>query len=309
MIELPHLTFRMKLRHKVAAIVSLLLIVAIAAISVKDSTFAVLEPKGWIAQQQYDLLVFTVLLSLVIIVPVFSLLGFIVWRYREGNKKATYKPEWGGNIGLELVWWGIPLVLIVILAVVTWQSSHALDPYKPLNSTKQPLRVQVIALQWKWLFVYPDQGIASVNYLRIPEDRPINFEITADAPMNSFWIPQLGGQVYAMNGMSTKLHLIADRPGTYDGMSANISGEGFADMKFVTEATSQKDFDNWVKYNKKNTRPLTLQAYGTLAQPSIQKKPSIYTTTDFDVYSGVIDKYMKPTPITPTTPMHEGASN
>lgn len=294
MITLPNITFRMKLRHKVAVVLSLLLVCAIGYVSTMGSTFALLQPKGHIAQEQYDLLLFATLLSLVVVVPVFTLLAFIVWRYREGNTKATYKPDWGGNVALELVWWGIPIILIIILAVITWQSSHALDPYKPLDSTKKPIRVQVIALQWKWLFIYPDQQVASLNYLRIPEDRPINFELTSDAPMNSFWIPQLGGQVYAMSGMTTKLHLMANERGNYDGYSANISGEGFADMKFITQATSEEDFDAWVKYAKTTDKQLNQTTYLGLVKASVDNPKTIYKLTDSSLFDSVIMKYMTP---------------
>lgn len=294
MIQLPNISFRMKLRHKIAVILSLCLVAGIAHISVRGSTFAVIQPKGWIAQQQYDLLVFATLLSLIVVIPVFGLTAFIVWQYREGNTKAKYTPDWGGNILLELIWWGIPLILIVILAVVTWRSSHALDPYKALSSNKQPVRVQVVALQWKWLFIYPDENIATINYLRIPEDRPINFEITADAPMNSFWIPQLGGQVYAMSGMTTKLHLIADTPGTYAGSSANISGEGFADMRFTTEATSQASYNAWVQRTKKSKDSLDQTSYLQLVKPTINASKKSYVVTNEDLFDSVIMKYMSP---------------
>jgi cytochrome o ubiquinol oxidase subunit II len=317
MIKLPNITFQMKLRHKLVVVFSLLLIAAIAYMSAKDSTFAILQPKGYIAQQQYDLLIFATLLSLIVVIPVFVLLAFILWRYREGNKKATYKPDWGGNLGLELVWWGVPIILIVILAVVTWQSSHALDPFKPLDSHKKPVRVQVIALQWKWLFIYPDHNVASVNYLHIPEDTPINFELTSDAPMNSFWIPQLGGQIYAMSGMTTKLHLMANEPGTYDGMSANISGEGFADMKFITKSTSESDFQKWITASKKSQNKLDQSSYDTLAKPSLKATKQTYHFTDKELYNRVINKYMTPSPMEQSTPMkkesththHEGMSH
>lgn len=310
MITLPTISFRMKMRHKIAVCMSLVLVVLIALVTTKGHTIALLQPKGTIAQQQYDLLIFASLLSLVVVVPVFILTGFIVWRYRESNKKATYKPEWGGNLLLEFVWWGIPIILIGILAVVTWHSSHTLDPFRPITSDKKPLRIQVVALQWKWLFIYPDQGVASVNYARIPVDRPVQFELTSDAPMNSFWVPQLGGQVYAMSGMSTKLHLQASTAGTYDGSSANISGAGFADMRFVVEATSQHNVDTWVAYTKKTAAPLTLQSYSTLAQPSITYAKPVYALQDKNLYTSIIDKYMKPLPVTTTEHTnHEGMAH
>lgn len=204
---------------------------------------AVLNPEGLIGQKQRDLLIFATLLSMIVIVPVFVMTGLIAWRYRASNTKATYSPDWDHSRLFETIWWGVPIAIILVLGVVTWKSSHDLDPYRALDSDVKPLRVQVIAMQWKWLFIYPEQEIASVNYLQIPEKTPINFEITADAPMNAFWIPKLGSQVYAMNGMTTKLHLIANNQGTYRGSSANISGEGFADMVFSTVATSKDDFD------------------------------------------------------------------
>ena len=181
-------------------------------------------------------MIFAALLSLVVVIPVFAMTIYIVWRYRESNQKAKYSPDWDHNSKVETIWWLIPTLLIVVLSVVTWNSSHSLDPFKPIKSSVKPLRVQVIALQWKWLFIYPEQGVASTNILELPVDRPINFEVTADAPMNSFWIPQLGGQIYAMAGMSTQLHLMASEAGTYAGASANLSGKGFAKMKFDTKA-------------------------------------------------------------------------
>jgi cytochrome o ubiquinol oxidase subunit II len=304
-IQLPTIQIRMKLRHKIAVVVSLILVCAIAWISVKGNTIALLQPKGSIAQQQYDLLLFASLLSLVIVIPVFALTGFIVWRYREDNKKAAYKPEWGGNLGLELVWWGIPLILISILAVITWQTSHSLDPFKPLNSTKEPVKIQVVALQWKWLFIYPEENIATVNYIRVPVDRPINFEITADAPMNSFWIPQLGGQIYAMNGMTTKLHLQANTPGIYDGSSANISGEGFADMKFKVEATSEKSYNNWLNNAVQAQKVLDTKTYEQLAKPGVPTEKTIYRLGDKTLFSDIINTYMGHGS-TETTTHHKG---
>lgn len=301
--SLPTITFRMKRRHKIAVGASLVLICALAYVSVHDATFAILEPRGFIAQEQYDLLVFATLLSLIIIIPVFTLLACIIWRYREGSKGAQYKPDWGGNISLELVWWGIPIILICILAIVTWRSSHALDPYRPLESSKRPVRIQVIALQWKWLFIYPEEGVASLNYLRVPEDRPINFELTSDAPMNSFWIPQLGGQVYAMSGMTSKLHLIANEQGKYRGLSANISGEGFADMKFIAEATSDASYNQWLKHGTASRTSLDATTYLRLTEPSVKDPRTIYKLADTGIFDSAIMKYMNPRPLAQEQPV------
>ncbi|HEY5806112.1 MAG TPA: ubiquinol oxidase subunit II, partial [Candidatus Saccharimonadales bacterium] len=227
-----------------AALVALM-VTAVAVLALRG-TVAILEPKGLIALQQRDLIFFTALLSLLVIVPVYALTIFIVWKYRAVNKKTKYTPDWDGHKGIEALWWTVPCAIILVLSVVTWQTSHKLDPYQPIRSPKKPLTIQVVALEWKWLFIYPEQNIATVNYFQIPENTPINFEITSDAPMNSFWIPQLGSQIYAMPGMTTTLNLIADEPGKYNGASANISGAGFASMRFVAEAVPRADFDNWV---------------------------------------------------------------
>lgn len=254
----------------------------------------VLQPAGNVAEQQRDLMIIATLLMLIVVLPVFILTGLIAWRYREGNKKATYSPGFDNSHVLETVWWIIPLAIISVLSVIIWQSSHKLDPFRPLPHHAEPLRVQVVALQWQWLFIYPDQDIASTNYLRFPEDRPVNFEITADAPMNSFWIPQLGGQVYAMSGMSTKLHLIADKPGEYKGMSANISGAGFADMKFIAQATSSSDFEEWVKDIKSRQDTLDIASYTELAKPSRGNPDQTFWLKEDDLYNKIVMKYMSP---------------
>ena len=196
---------------------------------------AVLDPKGFIAFEERDLLYITALLMLTVVVPVLVLAVVICWKYRAGNKKAKYEPEWDKSWALELVWWGFPCIIVALLSVLTVKSCLDLDPFKPLESDVKPLKIQVVALQWKWLFIYPEQKIATINFVQFPEKTPINFELTADAPMNSFWIPQLGGQIYAMPGMSTKLHLIANEAGSYRGSSSNISGNGFAGMIFTAK--------------------------------------------------------------------------
>lgn len=255
-------------------------------------TIAILQPVGTIGEQQRHLIIFASILGLFVIIPVFTLLFFIVWRYRDGNVRAKYTPEWDSNKKLETVWWGIPIAIILVLAIVTWNTSHSLDPYRPLQSSTKPLTVQVIALQWKWLFIYPEQNIATVNYLQIPENTPINFQITSDAPMNSFWVPQLGGQVYAMSGMETKLHLIADHPGVYQGVSSNISGEGFAGMRFSVEAVSNTDFNNWVQEVWQSPYALTAETYAELVKPSKDHPVTLFASRDQTLYDTVIHSYM-----------------
>jgi len=260
---------------------------------------AVFTPQGPVATKERNLIYCALALAVMVVVPVFVMLFWFSWRYREGNPKgkAKYRPEWDHSNKAEAVWWLVPLALITVLSVVAWNSSHALDPFKPLASTTKPLTVQVIALDWKWLFIYPEQNIASVNYFQMPTDTPVNFEITADAPMNSFWIPQLGGQIYAMPGMSTHLSLMADHPGDYRGSSANLSGEGFAGMDFTVHAGSQADFLAWVKTVKQSPSVLTQQTYAALAEPSRNNPVSYYSSEQVYLYDTVVEKYTPATQI------------
>lgn len=278
----------------IAALLVVAAVVAGVTVLLKGVNIDVLNPQGEIARKEHQLIIFTLLLSLVVVIPVFVMLIGFSLRYRESNKRAAYRPNWEGNRLLETVWWGIPCVIIVILGIVTWQSSHELDPYKDLDSSVAPVNVQVVALQWKWLFIYPDQQIATVNELIIPEKTPINFTITSDAPMNSFWIPSLGGQVYAMSGMSTKLRLMADKTGEYRGSSANVSGTGFADMNFLAKSRTKTDFDAWVQQTKSLDSGLDAATYKILAEPDVKERPLYYSLKDTDLYDKIIMKYMMP---------------
>ncbi|HSI20675.1 MAG TPA: ubiquinol oxidase subunit II [Verrucomicrobiae bacterium] len=279
---------------------AVLLLVSIAALAllftrlVSGSSIPVLQPKGIIGQQQMELMKTAVFLMLLVVIPVFILTFAIAWRYRADNTKATYTPNWDHNHLAEFTWWAIPCVIILALAVITWKSSHDLDPFKPLESSAKPLTVQVVALPWKWLFIYPEQNIATVNHLTFPEDVPLHFEITADAPMNSFWIPQLGGQIYAMTGMVTELNLMAAEKGTFAGSSANLSGEGFADMKFTATATSQADFDQWVTSTQQSQTALSMTEYTKLAVPSKDNPPTSYSFPTTNLHHNVVMKYMAP---------------
>src|SRR6478672_11961096 len=202
-------------------------LVALFWLLIDGTQIDVLQPKGEVASAQRDLFIFTAALSAVVVVPVFTLLAVFSIKYRAGNNRAKYMPDWGENKALEILWWGIPIIIISILGVVIIQTSHSLDPYK-VRAGDKPLKVQVVALRWKWLFIYPEQNVASLNQLPIPVDRPITFDMSADAPMSAFWIPALGSQVYAMNGMTSKLNLKADETGTFTGYTTNINGEGYA---------------------------------------------------------------------------------
>ncbi|MEI7025549.1 ubiquinol oxidase subunit II [Paenibacillus sp. y28] len=233
-----------------------------------SSDLMVMDPKGPIGQSQKDLIIISSVLCGIILVPVLALTAYIVWRYRDvPNNSASYQPNWSHSTKMEVVWWGIPIVIIIILAAITAKYTFALEPSKPIESTKKAITIQATSLDWKWLFTYPEQGIATVNTLQIPEDVPIRFELTSDAPMNSFWIPQLGGQMYTMSGMAMTLYLQADEQGVYYGSGANFSGEHFAQMKFDVKVTSQSEFDNWAAGIKKSASALTIDKYNALAKP------------------------------------------
>ena len=257
-------------------------------------TIDVLSPKGDIGEKQRQIIVYSTALMAIVVVPVLILTFGIAWRYREGNKKATYSPNLAGNRWAEAIWWIVPLIIISILSVVAWRSSHELDPYRPLASDVKPLKIQVIALEWKWLFIYPEEHVATVNHLPIPTNRPLDFTITSDAPMNSLWMPQLGGQVYAMSGMNTQLHLIATEPGDYRGSSANISGSGFADMHFTVHATDAAQFDAWASQTTASAEQLTADTYSKLAEPSTLDAPASFAlpSDSANLYDTVIHKYM-----------------
>lgn len=227
----------------------------------------VLMPSGYIGHAERDLMFRTLFLMLIVVVPVYILIVVIAWRYRASNHKAKYTPNWEHSVMEEFIWWAIPFEVVLVLGALTWSSTHALDPEKLLTSAQPPLTVQVVALPWKWLFIYPEEGIASVNELTIPTNRPVTFQITADAPMNSFWIPALGGQMYAMTGMTTNLNLMASESGTYVGKSANYSGEGFAHMNFAVRAVSPNEFATWVTQTRTAPASLTETSYRALAAP------------------------------------------
>lgn len=285
----------MRGKLKIILVIALLVALVLAVVSiVTHGHMPVLQPAGAIADKQRDLIILATALMLLVIVPVYILTFAIAWRYRASNTKAKYSPNLSGNRWLETIWWGIPMVIISILAVITWQTSHELDPFRPLVSSTKPIRIQVVALQWKWLFIYPDQKIATVNDVRFPAKTPINFELTSDAPMNSFWIPSLGSQIYTMAGMSTQVHLIANSTGVYRGSSANISGEGFAGMRFKAVSQSNKDFTAWVKHIKRNGKKLDTATYDKLAQPSANTPTSYYGEVDKNIYNRVVLKYLVP---------------
>ncbi len=272
----------------------LVIVVFLAGWDVSRKNIPILQPKGTIGLQERSLIITASLLALIVVIPVFVMLFAFSWRYREGNKKSRYSPDLAGNRGAEAVWWIIPSIIIVILSIITWNSSHSLDPYRPISSTTPALTVQVVALDWKWLFIYPKQHVASVNFLELPVNTPVHFDITSDTVMNSFWIPALGGQIYAMPGMATQLNLMASVPGSYNGSSANISGEGFAGMTFVTKADSTNAFNGWATSVQKSSNSLTSSAYTALASAHQISPVIYYRSAPATLFNSIIGKYMNP---------------
>ena len=253
----------------------------------------ILDPKGPIGADEKSLILTATFLMLLVVVPVIVMTLVFAWKYRASNTAAVYTPKWAHSTKIEVVVWTIPVIIVIGLAILAWETTHKLDPYRPLDSAKAPIKVDVVALNWKWLFIYPDLGIATVNQLAFPKDTPVNFRITSDVAMNSFFIPQLGGQIYAMAGMETKLHLLANEAGSYDGMSANYSGAGFSGMKFKAIATeTPEDFQAWVAKVKAQATPLDAQAYLALAQPSENNPPAFFTAAEPRLFDAVMHKYM-----------------
>jgi cytochrome o ubiquinol oxidase subunit 2 len=253
--------------------------------------WTLLDPKGQVGIDERNLIYISFALMMLVVVPVIIMAFVFAWKYRATNKDATYTPEWAHSTKIELTVWGIPLLIIIALGYVTYVSTHHLDPYRPLDSDVKPVTIQVVALDWKWLFIYPEQGIATVNKIVFPANTPVNFQITSDSVMNSFFIPALGGQIYAMAGMQTKLHLIANENGEFDGISANYSGAGFTGMKFKAVATTQAEFNAWVSEVKSAPKQLDSAEYEALAKPSEKNPVELYASYKPNLFQLIIDKY------------------
>ncbi len=273
------------------------------AVLIAGCKAVVMHPAGDIAVQQRNLIVASTFLMLLVIVPVIVLTFVFAWRYRASNQEAPYEPDWHHSTQLELVIWSAPLLIIIALGALTWIGTHTLDPYRPVDrldvARKLPadvktLNVQVVALDWKWLFIYPDYGIATVNELAAPVDVPISFQITASNVMNSFFVPALAGQIYAMPGMETQLHAVINQAGDYEGFSANYSGAGFSHMRFKFRGLSPSDFDAWVAQVKAGGGALERADYLKLAQPSENLPVQHYAHSASDLYDAILNLCVEP---------------
>lgn len=259
--------------------------------------FDVLAPAGDVAAKQRDLLVISTGLMLLIILPVMALTIFFAWKYRAQNDKSNYQPEWNHSTKLELVIWSAPLLIVICLGALTWVGTHLLDPYRPLTlqggakaeAPQAPLRVEVVALDWKWLFIYPDQGVASVNELTVPVDRQVEFTLTSSTVMNAFYIPAMAGMIYAMPAMETKLHGVFNVKGEFQGLASHYSGAGFSGMRFKAHAVDEAGFAAWVDAAKASGQTLDRARYLTLAAPSENEKPAYFSSVEPDLYDRVVN--------------------
>jgi cytochrome o ubiquinol oxidase subunit 2 len=265
----------------------------------------VLNPAGDVAAQQRDLLVESTGLMLLIILPVMALIILFAWRYRASSQDAKYEPDWDHSTQLELLIWSAPLLIVICLGALTWLGTHMLDPYRKLGRIADgqaivknvaPLEVEVVALDWKWLFIYPQYGIATVGEMAAPLDRPIDFHITASSVMNSLFIPALAGQIYAMPGMETRLQAVINKAGTYNGFSANYSGAGFAEMNFAFYGLPQAGFDQWIAKVKADGGALDRPVYLELVKPSEKEPVHHYKTIDTGLYRAIVTLCVEPGP-------------
>ena len=266
---------------------------ALFAVLLHGTDVRVLNPHGLIARDQFGLILFSTITLFAIGVPTMFFFYYFAWKYRETNTKVVHESENRHGKGFILGLWAIPLVFMVVMGVVMWSWTHKLDPKLAIASKNDMLHVQVIALRWKWLFIYPEQGIATVNFVQVPVNTPVEFDLTADeAPMSSFWIPNWGGQLYAMTGHANRLNLMPTTKGDFSGATAEINGAGFAGMKFTARASSQADFDRWVDGTKHSPEVLDWVEYQKLLAPSENNKAAFYSNTAQDMYDTVLMKYM-----------------
>ena len=254
----------------------------------------VLDPTGPVGAAERVILLDSVAIMLVIVLPTIVCILIAAWWYRASNRRAAYAPQWDYSGRLELLVWSIPTLVIVFLGGIAWVGSHDLDPAKPLPSRYEPLEVQVVALDWKWLFIYPKQHVASVNQLVAPVDTPVHFRLTSASVMNVFFVPQLGSEIYAMYGMVTELNLQADRAGTFHGLAAQINGDGLSDMTFETRAVSEREFSEWVSTARMDGPTLDEAAYRQLLRQSSNVVPYTYRAVDSSLFEAIAAQQLPP---------------
>jgi len=272
-------------------------LLALGLAGCKSQLVGMLDPKGIITYEQRKLFFDTLALMLIVVLPVIIMSLTFIYHYQASHRITDYKPNWSHSYFLESLWWGIPCVIIIILGVITWRTSHEMDPYARIpGHNEPPLLVQVIALPWKWLFIYPEENIATVNFLEIPVGRQVEFWITVDnVPMSAFFIPQLGSQIYAMAGMRTRLHLLANETGVFDGLNTQYNGQGFSDMHFPVNVVQPDVMKHWVAEMKKSPKHLDDAAYRQLLIPTVADAPAYYSGVENNLFENVLELYMNST--------------
>jgi cytochrome o ubiquinol oxidase subunit 2 len=248
----------------------------------------VLDPQGPVGASEKLILFDALAIMLVIVIPTIAATLAFAWWFRASNTRAVYRPDWAYSGTLELIVWAIPALVITFLGGIAWFGSEALDPFRPLSAKTKPLEIEVVSLDWKWLFIYPDEGVAAVNQLVIPVSQPVHFRLTSSGVMNSFFVPQLGSQIYTMASMTSQLSLQADQAGTYQGLSAQFSGQGFADMHFAVRAMAANDYGQWIAQAKAAGPTLDQPAYKALALPSSNVAPSTFRTVDPTLFDEIV---------------------
>jgi cytochrome o ubiquinol oxidase subunit 2 len=254
----------------------------------------VLDPQGPISFAERLILFNATAIMLVVVLPVIVLTLAFAWWYRASNARAAYQPDWSYSGHIELVTWSIPAMVVILLAAVGWIGSHQLDPARKLQADSRPIRIEVVSLDWKWLFIYPDQQVAAVNQIVIPTGTPVEFILTSATVMNSFFVPQLGSQIYTMPGMTTRLNLLAARPGDYPGLSANFSGDGFSDMRFLVHAVPAAEFASWLARTREAGPTLNADAYSQLARPGGDAEARTYGNVDPNLFQRIANPTAQP---------------
>ena len=272
------------------------ILAALVAVSLVGSCrgAGVLDPQGPVAAAERLILLNATAIMLVVVVPVIALTLAFAWWYRASNKRATYSPDWSYSGHIELVVWSIPAMVVILLAGVAWTGSHLLDPPRALKSGAKPIRIEVVSLDWKWLFIYPDQRVAAVNDLVVPAGTPVEFMLTSATVMNSFFVPQLGSQIYTMPGMTTRLNLMADSPGDYPGLSAHFSGDGFSDMRFVVHAVPESEFSSWFARTQGEGTALDADTYSQLARAGNNTQTQTYSGVDPMLFEHIVQTTAQP---------------
>jgi cytochrome o ubiquinol oxidase subunit 2 len=256
----------------------------------------ILDPQGPIGAADKTILIDSLAIMLAIVLPtIVAVFGFAYW-FRASNRKASYLPHWAYSGRIELVVWSIPALTIILLGGVAWIGAHQLDPAKPVEGSAKPLTIQAVSLDWKWLFIYPDQEVATINTLTVPAGVPLRFELTSSSVMNVFFIPQFGSMIYTMNGMATQLNLRADRPGTFGGLSAHFSGDGFSDMHFDVHVVPPEQFSKWTQDASRAEKSLDEASYSEIAKPSRKSQPAIYRLADPQLFHAIVTQKLPPSP-------------